>query len=82
MQIMTCKQWHSNDRKGKMNTRTCVKIKKTVNQENILLLLQLLHTTKMYLNRKRLRIIKDSRLKLLRKKQNINCSLGRKSHDC
>jgi len=28
MQIMTCKQWHSNDRKGKMNTRTCVKIKK------------------------------------------------------
>ena len=45
---MTIKQWHSNDRKSKINTRTWVKnIKKTGNEENILLLLLgLLHTTK------------------------------------
>jgi len=45
MQIMTLKQWHSNDRKSKINTRTWVKNKKTGNEENILLL-GLLHTTK------------------------------------
>jgi len=28
MQTMTLEQWHSNDRKGKINTRTCVKNKK------------------------------------------------------
>jgi len=28
MQIMTLKQWHSNDRKSKINTRTRVKNKK------------------------------------------------------
>jgi len=34
MQIMSLKQWHSNGRKGKIITRTCIKIK-TGNQENI-----------------------------------------------
>jgi len=29
---MTLEQWHNNDRKGKINTRTCVKNKKTGNQ--------------------------------------------------
>jgi len=28
MPIMTLEQWHSNDRKGKINARTCVKNKK------------------------------------------------------
>jgi len=46
---MTLEQWHSNDRKDKINTRTCVKnlkkIKKTGNHENILLLLGLLKKT-------------------------------------
>ena len=39
MQIMTLKQWHSNDRKSKINTRTCVKFFLiTGSRENMLLL--------------------------------------------
>jgi len=67
MQIMTLKQWHSNDRKGKINIRTCVKFKKTGNQENIYDYYYCI-LLKIYLNRKMpggLRIIKDLRLKLL-----------------
>jgi len=68
---MTLKQWHSNDRKSKINTRTRVKNLKNWQSGK--------HTTTMvttyywiYLNRKRLRIIKDLRLKLL---QTGSCKL-------
>jgi len=69
MQIMTLKQWHSNDRKGKINIRTCVNFfLKTGNQENIYYYYYYCILLKIYLNRKipgGLRIIKDLRLKLL-----------------
>ena len=69
---MTLEQWHSNDRKSKINTRTRVKnIFKNWQSRK--------HTTTrvttyyyIYLNRKRLRIIKDLRLKLL---QTGSCKL-------
>ena len=71
MQIMTLKQWHSNDRQSKINTRTWVKIKKNWQSGK--------HTATrfttyyyIYLNRKRLRIIKDLPLKLL---QTGSCKL-------
>jgi len=57
MQIMTLKQWHSNGRKGKINTRTYIKNKNWHVQRQY----------KIYLNRKRLPvgpIIKDLRLKI------------------
>ena len=44
MQIMTLTQWHNNDRKSEINTRTCVKKFKKNWQSGNILLLDLLHT--------------------------------------
>ena len=83
MQIMTLKQWHSNDRQSKINTRTWVKNKKNWQSGK--------HTTTrlttyyyIYLNQKRLRIIKDFQLKLLQTGSWKLCSLEpvRITSDC